>query len=273
MLLGYTAHAAPMQMVFYRGGYGNHSYPAEYVGDAFVTMRGSWNRKVASGYEIVRIHFEGGQPKSIEPFVTGFLTDGGRTHIARPMGLAISNDGSLLMADDANGTIYRVSYDGPGAGAPSAAYDAEPPPEPAPDVIAFSRPETQSSGRIEVTSSSFGANAALGSQFSEYVDGIAPALAWSAVPKAASYVVIMEDPDSKPITPFVHWLAWNIPARVKQLPEGVQEQPRLTMPEGVVQGRNSRGSTGYYGPRPPVGDPAHHYHFQVFALDTALDTL
>jgi Raf kinase inhibitor-like YbhB/YbcL family protein len=37
-----------------------------------------------------------------------------------------------------------------------------------------------------------------------------------------------------------------------------------------MQGRNSRGQVGYMGPRPPAGDPAHHYHFQVFALDTML---
>lgn len=46
---------------------------------------------------------------------------------------------------------------------------------------------------------------------------------------------------------------------------------RLTEPEGVLQGATSRGSVGYYGPRPPVGDPPHHYHFQVMALDTVLD--
>jgi Raf kinase inhibitor-like YbhB/YbcL family protein len=81
----------------------------------------------------------------------------------------------------------------------------------------------------------------------------------------------MEDPDAKPITPFVHWVAWNIPSSLSHLREGLQEQPRLTEPEGILQGRTSRGTVGYYGPRPPVGDPPHHYHFQVFALDTMLD--
>jgi Raf kinase inhibitor-like YbhB/YbcL family protein len=270
MVLGYTAHAAPMQMVFYRGGYGSNGYPAEYVGDAFVTMRGSWNREVASGYEIVRIHFEAGQPKSFEPFVTGFLTDGGQTHIARPMGLAIAPDGSLLMADDANGFIYRVSYAGPGAGAPAAPYDAEPPPQAAPDVLASARAETQASGQLEVTSTSFMADGNIPPPFTEYADGVSPALAWKPVPNVVSYAVIMEDPDARPVTPFVHWLAWNIPANVTRLPEGMQEQPRLSMPEGVIQGRGTRGWPGYYGPHPPVGDPAHHYHFQVFALDATL---
>lgn len=81
----------------------------------------------------------------------------------------------------------------------------------------------------------------------------------------------MEDPDAKPITPFVHWLAWNVPAAVDSLPEGLQEQARLTEPAGLLQGLTSRGSVGYFGPRPPVGDPPHRYHFQIFALDTMLD--
>jgi Raf kinase inhibitor-like YbhB/YbcL family protein len=81
---------------------------------------------------------------------------------------------------------------------------------------------------------------------------------------------VLEDPDAKPVTPFVHWLAWNIPAHVTNLPEGLQEQLRLTEPEGVLQGLNTRGSPGYYGPKPPVMDAPHRYFFQVFALDTFL---
>lgn len=95
-------------------------------------------------------------------------------------------------------------------------------------------------------------------------------LSWSAAPNAVSYAIILEDPDAKPIVPFVHWLAWNIPAAIQQLPEGLQEQHRLTEPEGVLQGATGRGSVGYFGPRPPVGDPPHRYVFQVFALDTML---
>jgi Raf kinase inhibitor-like YbhB/YbcL family protein len=271
MVLGYTAHAAPMQMVFYRHG----AFPAEYSGDAFATMRGSWNRSTASGYEIVRVRFDGGQPQSIEPFVTGFLTDGGRTHIARPVGLAVAKDGSLLMADDANGVIYRIAWQGGDKGAAGAAAPAAVMERQATKgngvPLARERPETRAAGRIAVTSEAFRDGGMLGVRYAEYADGVSPPLAWNAVPGAKSYVVILEDPDSKPVRPFVHWLAWNIPANVTRLPEGVQEQPRLTEPEGVLQGRTTRGSTGYYGPRPPVGDPAHRYHFQVFALDTMLD--
>ena len=88
---------------------------------------------------------------------------------------------------------------------------------------------------------------------------------------ARSYALVVEDPDAKTITPFVHWVAWNIPASVTSLPEGVQEQMRLTEPDGLMQGKTSRGSVGYYGPRPPVGDPPHHYHVQVLALDRILE--
>lgn len=269
MVLGYTAHAGPMQFKFYPGG----SFPANYVGDAFATMRGSWNRKPASGYEIVRVRFSGGQPQSIEPFVSGFLTDGGTTHIARPVGLAIAKDGSLLMADDANGVIYRIAYTGDGGGsrihrAPATAM-LEQASQGIGVPIAIQRSETAAGHRLRVELPRI--DGEIPRRHSEYYDGLSPRIEWTGVRGAKSYVVIMEDPDAKPITPYVHWLAWNIPANYRHLPEGLQEQERLLDPPGVHQGRTSRGFVGYVGPRPPVGDPPHHYHFQVFALDTMLD--
>ena len=66
----------------------------------------------------------------------------------------------------------------------------------------------------------------------------------------------MEDPDAKPVTPFVHWVMWNIPANITSVPEGVQEQARLSDPDGVLQGLTTRGAPGYYGPKPPVGEAA-----------------
>ena len=279
MALGYDAHAAPMQMLFYRGS----TFPAAYRGDAFVTMRGSWNRNPASGYEIVRIRFADGKPQKFEPFVTGFLTDGGKTHIARPVGLAMAADGSLLMSDDANGTIYRVAY----GNAPTAVAAAPMPPTPADAMLqqamkgthvplAKDRPETRATATgggvaINVSSATLAPQAPMPRKHSEYADGVSPQVSWSPVAGAKSYVVIMEDPDAKPALPFVHWTAWNIPPSVTQLPEGLQEQLRLTQPEGVLQGTNTRGSVGYYGPHPPVMDPPHHYHFQIFAVDAMLD--
>ncbi len=271
MVIGYKAHAAPMQMLFYRGS----SFPAEYQGNAFATMRGSWNRDPASGYEIVRIRYNAsGQPTTIEPFVTGFLTDGGKTHIARPVGLATLPDGALLMADDANGVLYRIAYTGPAkGGAATASTPADPMKMQAAKgsgmPLAMDRPETQAAGTLQVTSNAFTDGGKLPVTASAYADDVSPQLSWSAVPNARSYVLLMEDPDAKPVSPFVHWVAWNIPQ--SGLPEGTSKGLRLTQPEGVLQGDNSRGSSGYFGPRPPVGDPPHHYHFQVFALDTVLD--
>ncbi len=107
MLMGYTAHAAPIFMVYYTAS----QFPQEYRNDAFVTFHGSWNRKPASGYRVVRIHFDGsGNPVSFEDFLTGFLSSDGDEQFGRPAGIAIAKDGSLLISDDENGVIYRVSY-------------------------------------------------------------------------------------------------------------------------------------------------------------------
>lgn len=105
MVLGYRAHSAPIQMTFYTGD----QFPAEYKNDAFVCMRGSWNRKPPSGYEVVRIRFdENGKPVKFEPFLTGFLMEGPQ-QFARLAGIAQAKDGSLLIGDDTNGVIYRVT--------------------------------------------------------------------------------------------------------------------------------------------------------------------
>lgn len=116
------AHNAPIGLVYYTGT----SFPSAYENDAFVAMRGSWNRYPATGYEIVRISFDdAGEPTGFEDFVTGFLIEDGAATFARPAGIAVAPDGSLLFTDDSNGVIYRVSYEpgpsGDDAGAPNAA--------------------------------------------------------------------------------------------------------------------------------------------------------
>lgn len=107
-VLTYQAHSAPIGMLFYRG----EQFPAEYRGDAFVAMHGSWNRKPPSGYKLVRIRFQNGKPTAFEDFVGGFLSADGQSVIGRPAGLAMAKDGSLLMTDDVNGVLYRIAYTG-----------------------------------------------------------------------------------------------------------------------------------------------------------------
>jgi glucose/arabinose dehydrogenase len=109
--LGYQAHSSPIGFLFYGGA----QFPAEYRGDAFVAFRGSWNRAVPTGYKVVRIHFAGGMPAPIgsspvEDFLTGFLIENGAAHFGRLAGLAVDASGALLVAEDTNGIIYRVSY-------------------------------------------------------------------------------------------------------------------------------------------------------------------
>jgi Raf kinase inhibitor-like YbhB/YbcL family protein len=270
MVLGYTAHASPMQLSFYDGP----QFPAEYRGDAFVSMHGSWNRKPSSGYEIVRIRFQSGMATSIEPFVTGFLGAAGEA--GRPCGNAVAKDGSLLFTDDRNGVIYRVSYTG--------APNGQPPSIIPPDAmlaqaargdnvpLAIARPETATAGTVTVSSPAFAEGSPIPVIYSEYEQGVSFPLTWTAGPAGTmSYAIVMEDPDAMKPKPFVHWVAWNIPATTTSLREGLQEQDLLQDPAGLRQGVNSRGSIGYLGPRPPAGDPPHVYHVQVFALDRLLD--
>jgi Raf kinase inhibitor-like YbhB/YbcL family protein len=138
--------------------------------------------------------------------------------------------------------------------------------------LAIERPETRAEGTLIVTSTALAPRKPLPKRYADYGEGFSPPLAWADVPSAArSIVVIMEDPDAKSHKPFVHWILYNLPTKLAALPESVPMLPRLPIFEGALQGRNTRGTIGYFGPRPPIGDPPHHYHFEVFALDTLLD--
>jgi glucose/arabinose dehydrogenase len=101
-------HSASMQMTFYDGV----QFPAEYRGDIFAAFHGSWNRAKRTGYKVVRVLLKNGQPTGeYEDFLTGFVISD-RTVWARPVGVAIASDGALLVSEDGNGTIWRVSYRG-----------------------------------------------------------------------------------------------------------------------------------------------------------------
>ena len=124
---------------------------------------------------------------------------------------------------------------------------------------------------MKVTSKAFVGNSAMPEKYSGYSNGPSPDLAWSGAPPATrTYVLIMEDPDAKAVAPepFVHWIAYNIPAMTMTLPEGIATAGDIK--GGGVQGVNGTKASGYFGPRPPAGDPDHHYHFQIFALDSDL---
>lgn len=102
------AHSAALGVAFYpiKGGH----FPKDYAGDAFVAFHGSWNRSAKTGYKIVRVHFQNGQPAKITDFVQGFLHQG--QEWGRPVDVQVAPDGSLLFSDDGGGKIWRVSYSG-----------------------------------------------------------------------------------------------------------------------------------------------------------------
>jgi glucose/arabinose dehydrogenase len=105
----FHAHSAPLGLVFYVG----NQFPAEYKGNAFVALHGSWNDGHPTGYKVVRVKFTNGRPENAyENFLTGFW-DGSTSPArvwGRPVGLVVAKDGSLLVADDVGGTIWRVAY-------------------------------------------------------------------------------------------------------------------------------------------------------------------
>ena len=265
-VLGYTAHAAPMQMTFYTGT----AFPEEYRGDAFIAMRGSWNRRPPSGYEISRVDFSDGEPVTWDHFAEGFLIegeDGGYGFLARLTGLTETEDGALLLGDDFNGILYRISYSG-GAEAAGEAMGEAPNtvPPPAESDIAINLVEAE--GELSVTAGSFDAETEIPVAHAAEGHNASPALEWGEAPEGTqSFVVIVDDPDAAEPKPFVHWVLFDIPGELTGIREGLGTDPVLQVPEGAKQGVNSRGQIGYMGPRPPLGDPAHHYHFQVFALD------
>ena len=105
-----------------------------------------------------------------------------------------------------------------------------------------------------------------------------PPLAWSGAPSGTkSFALICDDPDAPSAKhpgpqPWVHWVIYNIPASVGELPEGVARDAELQAPVGARQGRNSWPSdnVGYLGPMPPPGSGPHRYFFKLYALDKEL---
>ncbi len=104
----FQAHSAPLGITFYEGD----AFPAEYKGDAFVAMHGSWNRDHRTGYKVVRLMFDAsGKPTgAYQDFMTGFVMDD-QSVWGRPVDVAVAKDGSLLVSEDTGGTIWRVTAD------------------------------------------------------------------------------------------------------------------------------------------------------------------
>ena len=104
-VIEFGAHAAALGVLFYKGD----MLPRQYLNDAFVAQHGSWNRSKPFGYRIMRIKFDkNGKAKKKEVFADGWLINGEAW--GRPVDLLQLPDGSLLVSDDYQGVIYRISY-------------------------------------------------------------------------------------------------------------------------------------------------------------------
>ncbi len=116
---------------------------------------------------------------------------------------------------------------------------------------------------IELRSPAFNDHAPIPPLFSKDHENVSPPLEWSGVPDGAvELALVCEDPDA-PGRTFVHWVLSGLDPSLTGLAEG-------EVPAGAVQGSNDYGETGYGGPQPPVGDPAHRYFFRLYALSDAL---
>jgi glucose/arabinose dehydrogenase len=100
-------HTASLGLVFYTG----KKFPAKYINGAFIGQHGSWNRSVLSGYKVGFVPFVNNKPApQMEDFLTGFIANADKKEVyGRPVGVAVANDGSLLVADDTSNRIWRVS--------------------------------------------------------------------------------------------------------------------------------------------------------------------
>ncbi|WP_316803983.1 sorbosone dehydrogenase family protein [Pedobacter nototheniae] len=101
------AHTASLGLAFYKAT----KFPAKYQGGAFIGQHGSWNRSEISGYKVAFVPFKDGKPTGKpEDFLTGFVADADKAEVyGRPVGVTLTQDGALLVADDVSGVIWRIS--------------------------------------------------------------------------------------------------------------------------------------------------------------------
>lgn len=115
---------------------------------------------------------------------------------------------------------------------------------------------------MKITSSDFEDGQPLPAESAMDGENKRPVLLLEDVPENTEcFAVIVHDPDA-PVGDFTHWVAWNFPAHITNIPGD-------NIPNGVTEGVNDMHQTGWVGPAPPYG--THHYHFEVYALNSKLD--
>lgn len=137
----------------------------------------------------------------------------------------------------------------------------------APLIATFSGAPSSAEVALKLQSPAFAAGTTIPRAYTCADADKSPPLIWQDVPQSArTLALIVDDPDA-PGGVWVHWVLYNLPARIERLDEGVEKT--ATLPNGASQGVNDFGKTGYNGPCPPPGR-VHHYRFRFFALDSEL---
>jgi Raf kinase inhibitor-like YbhB/YbcL family protein len=131
--------------------------------------------------------------------------------------------------------------------------------------------ETQTKGEetmtINITSTAFKEGGMIPQQYTCDGKDMSPPLAWTSIHEGTkSLALICDDPDA-PVGTWAHWVLFNLPADVNELPEHVPS--KKTLENGAKQGMNDFRKIGYGGPCPPGG--THRYYFELYALNTTLD--
>jgi Raf kinase inhibitor-like YbhB/YbcL family protein len=120
---------------------------------------------------------------------------------------------------------------------------------------------------LTIQSSAFAEGAMIPSKHTCDGEDISPDLQWSGTPQGTQgLALICDDPDA-PVGTWVHWVLFNIPAGLTELPAGIP--PDAILKNGTRHGKNDFRKLGYGGPCPPGG--THRYYFKLYALDTVLD--
>jgi glucose/arabinose dehydrogenase len=102
------SHSASLDLTFYDG----EQFPRAYRNDIFASEHGSWNRARRTGYKVIRVPVRDGKATGeYEDFLVGFVTPEGNVW-GRPVGVAVAQDGALMVTDDGSGTVWRVAYVG-----------------------------------------------------------------------------------------------------------------------------------------------------------------
>ena len=119
---------------------------------------------------------------------------------------------------------------------------------------------------LTLTSAAFAEGAAIPSTYTCDGEDVSPPLSWTAAPDGTKSLALINDDPDAPGKTWVHWVVYNLPTSLRQLPEALPTDPEL--PDGTRQGLTDFGRVGYGGPCPPSG--THRYFFKLYALDAVL---